>query len=107
MGDPLDFMNEDGWPYPDDGDESDHLEPIDVRSDADDDLVALHALSPHSLLLLSDTEREVISARFGLDGQAPRTLQELHDELGLSRDKVRIALSDGLTKLRGALGETT
>jgi DNA-directed RNA polymerase sigma subunit (sigma70/sigma32) len=45
----------------------------------------------------------IVRARFGLDGHAPRTFQELHDELGLSRERVRHALADGLDKLRGAL----
>jgi DNA-directed RNA polymerase sigma subunit (sigma70/sigma32) len=103
MGDPFDFISEDGWPYRDDGDDAEDLEPIDLRSDADDDLVALHALPPHALLELTSTERLVVSARFGLDGHQPRTLRELHDELGLSRERVRHALADGLDKLRGVL----
>lgn|ERR671918_459279 len=103
MGNPLDFISEEGWPYPDGDDDPDEVEPVDLRSDADEDLVALHALPPHALSLLSDEERLVVSARFGLDGHAPRTLRELHDELGLSRDRVRHALTDGLGKLRGAL----
>jgi DNA-directed RNA polymerase sigma subunit (sigma70/sigma32) len=107
MGDPFDFISEDGWPYPDDDDAgTDDLEAIDIRSDADDDLVALHALSPQALSVLSETERLVMTARFGLDGHEPRTLRELHDELGLSRERVRHALSDGLDKLRGALADT-
>lgn len=103
MGDPFDFISEDGWPYRDDGDDAEQLEPIDLRSDADDDLVALHALPAHALTGLTHLERLVVSARFGLDGREPRTLQELHDELGLSRDRVRHALADGLDKLRGVL----
>jgi DNA-directed RNA polymerase sigma subunit (sigma70/sigma32) len=103
MGDPLDFISEDGWPYPDEDDDAEQLEPVDLRSDADDDLVALHALPPQALTLLSDVEREVVTARFGLDGQEPRTLRELHEQLGLSRERIRQALSDGLDKLRGVL----
>jgi DNA-directed RNA polymerase sigma subunit (sigma70/sigma32) len=103
MGDPFDFISEDGWPYRDDGDDAEQLEPIDLRSDPDDDLVALHALSPHALSGLTEMERLIVSARFGLDGHQPRTLRELHDELGLSRDRVRHTLADGLDKLRGVL----
>ena len=103
MGDPFDFISEDGWPYRDDGDDAEQLEPIDLRSDADDDLVALHALPTHALTGLTDMERTVVSARFGLDGHRPRTLRELHDELGLSRERVRQSLADGLDKLRGVL----
>lgn len=106
MGDPFDFISEDGWPYRDDGDDAEQLEPIDLRSDADDDLVALHALPAHALTGLTPVERMVVSARFGLDGLRPRTMQELHDELGLSRDRVRHVLADGLGKLRGVLEVT-
>ncbi len=106
MGEPFDFVSEDGWPYPDGDDELQDVEPIDLRSDPDDDMVALHALPVDALAVLSDTERTVLSARFGLDGHEPRTLRELHDELGLSRDKVRLALAGGLDKLRWALAES-
>ena len=34
-------------------------------------------------------EREVIVLRFGMQGDAPRTLQEVADELGSTRDRVR------------------
>jgi DNA-directed RNA polymerase sigma subunit (sigma70/sigma32) len=103
MGDPFDFISEDGWPYGDDGDDAEQFEPIDLRSYADDDLVALHALPTHALTGLTDMERLVVSARFGLDGHAPRTLRELHAELGMSRARVRHTLADGLDKLRGVL----
>ena len=38
---------------------------------------------------LDDKEREVIRMRFGLDGEEPRTLQEIGEELGLSRERIR------------------
>jgi DNA-directed RNA polymerase sigma subunit (sigma70/sigma32) len=100
MGDPLSFMNEDGWPYPDDDDVAEQLEPIDLRSEADDDLVALHALPPRAFAELTPAERTLIARRFGLDGQPPSTLSELHDQLGMSRRQVRVTLLDGITKLR-------
>jgi DNA-directed RNA polymerase sigma subunit (sigma70/sigma32) len=103
MGDPFDFISEDGWPYGDDGDDAEPLEPIDLRSYADDDLVALHALPTHALTGLTEMERLVVSARFGLDGHEPRTLRELHYELGISRARVSHTLADGLDKLRGVL----
>jgi len=103
MGDPFDFISEDGWPYGDDGDDAEQFEPIDLRSYADDDLVALHALPTHALTGLTDMELLVVSARFGLDGHEPRTLRELHAELGMSRARVRHTLADGLDKLRGVL----
>jgi RNA polymerase primary sigma factor len=38
---------------------------------------------------LPDEEREVIVLRFGMHGEDPRTLQEVADELGSTRDRVR------------------
>ncbi len=104
MGDPLDFVDEGGWPYPDDDDAVRIPEPVDHTSDTDDDLVALHALTPRALASLSDVERAVVTARFGLAGQAPMTMPELGASLGLSRARCRTALSGGLGKLRWALG---
>jgi DNA-directed RNA polymerase sigma subunit (sigma70/sigma32) len=107
MGDPLDFyLDEGGWPYPDDSGDDDGTrgpEPVDVRSDADDDLVALHALSPQALADLTEVERAAVVARFGLGGGAPMTMVELRAALGLSRDRTRAVLTDGLDKLRTAL----
>jgi DNA-directed RNA polymerase sigma subunit (sigma70/sigma32) len=60
-------------------------------------------LPTHALTGLTDMERLVVSARFGLDGNEPRTLGELHTELGMSRARVRHTLADGLDKLRGVL----
>lgn len=106
MGDPFDFhLDEGGWPYPDELDDERPTEPADARSDADDDAVALHALTPHALGELSPPERAAVVARFGLDGQAPMTMAELQASLGLSRDQARLALTGGLTKLRTALGD--
>jgi RNA polymerase primary sigma factor len=38
---------------------------------------------------LEEKEREVIRMRFGLDGEEPRTLQEIGEALGLSRERIR------------------
>jgi DNA-directed RNA polymerase sigma subunit (sigma70/sigma32) len=110
MGDPFDFfIDEGGWPYPDDAEDDTTTrrapEPIDLRSDADDDLVALHALSPRALTELSDDERAAVIARFGLGGGTPMTMVELRSALGLSRERTRIVLTEGLDKLRIALAD--
>jgi RNA polymerase primary sigma factor len=49
---------------------------------------------------LEGKEREVISMRFGLDGEEPRTLQEIGEELGLSRERIRQIESKAKEKLR-------
>lgn len=105
MGDVFDFVDEGGWPYPDDVVDVRSPEAVDRRSDADDDLVALHALTPRALASLSDLERAAIAARFGLGGSEPMTMVELRTSLGLSRDRTRIVLSGGLDKLRAALSD--
>ena len=49
---------------------------------------------------LDEKEREVISMRFGLDGEEPRTLQEIGEALGLSRERIRQIESKAKEKLR-------
>ena len=49
---------------------------------------------------LDEKEREVIRMRFGLDGEDPRTLQEIGDSLGVSRERIRQIESRAKEKLR-------
>jgi DNA-directed RNA polymerase sigma subunit (sigma70/sigma32) len=85
---------EDGWPYPDAlGDF------VDVAGEADDDLLSV-TVDTHLLDTLDPIEREVVSAQFGLRGHAERTFAQLHDDLGLTDDRLHSALGSGLEKLR-------
>ena len=106
MGDPLDFyIDEGGWPYPDDEDDDRAPGPEDLRAGSDDDLVALHALEPHVLDSLTPTERSAVVARYGLDGGEPMTLADVATSLGLSQGRARVAVANGLARLRSALGD--
>ena len=55
---------------------------------------ALATLTPH--------QRAILTARHGLDGQPPRTLQEIAHTLGLSRQAVHYAEARALARLRTA-----
>jgi RNA polymerase primary sigma factor len=65
---------------------------------------AVHRL----LAVLDGREREILWLRFGLDGGERRTLQEVGDSVGLTRERVRQIEVRALCKLRhpsGSLGE--
>lgn len=89
------WPSEDGWPYPDtDG------EQIDFAAESDDDLLSLTAPHQHLFDDLDPLERRVITEHYGLGGVTPRSMRELHGELGMSRADLRDVLGSGLNKLR-------
>ncbi|MFO0889100.1 MAG: sigma-70 family RNA polymerase sigma factor [Isosphaeraceae bacterium] len=54
---------------------------------------------------LDDRERLIITSRFGLGGNAERTLEQLGRELGITKERVRQIESRGVDKLRKIAGE--
>jgi len=56
---------------------------------------------------LAPNEQKVIRLRFGLDDETPRTLKEIGDEMGLSRERIRQIESKALHKLRHARKSTS
>src|SRR6202521_2779873 len=91
------WPTEDGWPYRDSGPE---LE--DPDAELDDDLLSIRVPALHLLDRLNPLERQVIAAHYGLSGP-PRTMKQLHADLGIPRADLRDALGSGLTKLRSQL----
>jgi RNA polymerase primary sigma factor len=52
---------------------------------------------------LDERERKLISRRFGLDGERPKTLEEVGQDLGVTRERIRQLQNIALAKLRRAL----
>jgi RNA polymerase primary sigma factor len=55
------------------------------------------------LEVLDHRERIIINMRFGLDGQDPKTLEEIGEDLGVTRERIRQLQNNALARLRGAL----
>ncbi|MEI6712673.1 MAG: sigma-70 family RNA polymerase sigma factor [Verrucomicrobiota bacterium] len=53
--------------------------------------------------VLDERERRIISARFGLEGTAPKTLEEVGKKFGVTRERIRQLQNGALGKLRRAL----
>ena len=52
---------------------------------------------------LNDKQREVVERRFGLHGYENSTLEQVANELGVTRERVRQIQMDALKRLRGIL----
>ena len=55
------------------------------------------------LEIMDQREATVLRMRFGLDGQVPRTLKEIGESLGLTRERVRQIETEALNKLADSL----
>lgn len=93
------WPSEDGWPYPDS--DLDVIDPDD--SAEDDDLLCLRSGRASLFGRLDALERQVITARFGLDGGQPRSLRDIHATTGLLPSEALAAMGSGLAKLRDQL----
>ena len=67
-----------------------------VETELDDDRVHLHI----ALATLHERERDVLMLRFGLDGDEPKTLEELGDRFKVTRERIRQIEAKAMTKLR-------
>ena len=97
------WPSDDGWPYPD-GDEGRRPFEDAAEDEAfDDDALVLRAAPSHLFDGLEPLERQVLTEHYGLDGSPPRSMKQLHTDLGMSRAEVRETLASGLAKLRSRL----
>ena len=55
------------------------------------------------LEVLDERERRIIDARFGLAGHKPKTLEEVGQAFGVTRERIRQLQNIALKKLRRAL----
>jgi RNA polymerase primary sigma factor len=85
----------------DDGTELEEFFAVQGEADIIDELAKTSrgkALS-EAMSKLTETEREVIIWRFGLDGQEPVSLEQFSEKLGVSKEKVRLTIIKALHKL--------
>ena len=57
------------------------------------------------LSVLDKRERSIIDQRFGLTGRSPRTLEQLGDRFGVTRERIRQLQNRALEKMRDALDD--
>jgi RNA polymerase sigma factor (sigma-70 family) len=69
--------------------------PHDAVEEREDRSAIMEALG-----FLPDSHRRVLVMRFGFDGEEPRTLQQIGDALGFSRERARQIESGALGRLR-------
>jgi len=85
-----------------DGDEVLDVIPDNTFERPDDDIYSEEILKNQlekTLSVLSDREKEIVSMYFGLDGQ-PMTLEQIGEEYGLTKERIRQIKEKSLRKLR-------
>jgi RNA polymerase nonessential primary-like sigma factor len=63
----------------------------------------MHEVVDHWVYELSDKQRAVVERRFGLHGYRRATLEQIGDEIGVTRERVRQIQLDALRNLREML----
>jgi RNA polymerase nonessential primary-like sigma factor len=78
--------------------DSDDADPSN-RVQADD----MHAVLEHWLERLTDKQRAVVERRFGLHGHERATLEQVGEQIGVTRERVRQIQLDALARLRSIM----
>jgi RNA polymerase nonessential primary-like sigma factor len=93
---------------PIDGDPNSSL--LDILADgaqqgpeADAEHHEMISLVRHWLSTIPAKQRQVIMRRFGIDNGSPATLEELAEEMGVTRERVRQIQQEGLIRLKRAM----
>jgi RNA polymerase nonessential primary-like sigma factor len=83
------------------------LDAIPDRDEADPSFQAqeddIHAVLEHWLERLTDKQRAVVERRFGLHGHERATLEEVGEQIGVTRERVRQIQMDALARLRSIM----
>ena len=61
---------------------------------------ALKGSVEHLLSTLSDREKQIITCRFGINGEMPKTLEQLGEIMGYSKERIRQLEDSALSKIR-------
>ena len=80
----------------------------DEKASSPDELIQDEETLSHMLLLteqLEERERTILMLRFGLNGERPKTLEEVSQTIGRTRERVRQIQNQALDKLRSLLEE--
>lgn len=78
--------------------DTDALDPFEHLRDKD-----LRDEVSELLSVLDEREQRIISSRFGLDGSKPKTLEEVGEKFGVTRERIRQLQNIALMKLRKAI----
>ena len=62
-------------------------------------ILKLHDIQ-HLLKKLDNREREIIKRRFGIDNEEPKTLEQIGNSLGFSKERIRQIETIAIHKLR-------
>ncbi|MFY8215472.1 MAG: sigma-70 family RNA polymerase sigma factor [Chthoniobacterales bacterium] len=76
------------------------MDPFEMLRDKD-----LHDEVGDLLEILDDRERRIINSRFGLEGEKPKTLEEVGEKFGVTRERIRQLQNIALVKMRKALSK--